>query len=50
MSLVGRIRVIRLYRKKLLYYTVPETDTSELVKYTKALERIILKELGKIPA
>ena len=28
---------------------VPETDTGGLVEYTKALERSILKELGKLP-
>lgn len=30
--------------------TVPETDTGGLVEYTKALERTVLKELGKLPA
>ncbi len=30
--------------------TVPETDTGGLVEYTKALERTILKELGKLHA
>ena len=29
--------------------TVPETDTGGLVEYTKALERTVLKELGKMP-
>ena len=29
--------------------TVPETDTGGQVEYTKALERSILKELGKLP-
>ncbi len=28
---------------------VPETDTGGLVEHTKALERTMLKELGKIP-
>jgi hypothetical protein len=28
--------------------TVPETDTGGQVEYTKALERITLKELGKL--
>jgi hypothetical protein len=28
--------------------TVPQTDTGELVEYTKALERTTLKELGKL--
>ncbi len=27
---------------------VPQTDTGELVEYTKALERTMLKELGKM--
>ena len=26
---------------------VPETDTGGLVEYTKAIERILVKELGK---
>ena len=30
--------------------TVPETDTGGLVENTKALERTMLKELGKLPA
>ena len=30
--------------------TVPETDTGGLVEYTKALERTMLKELGKLLA
>ena len=29
--------------------TVPETDTGGLVEHTQALERTVLKELGKIP-
>ena len=29
--------------------TVPETDTGGLVEHTKALERTMLKELGKLP-
>ena len=28
--------------------TVPETDTGGQVEYTKALERMMLKELGKL--
>ena len=28
--------------------TVPRTDTGRLVEYTKALERTLVKELGKI--
>ena len=30
--------------------TVPETDTGGQVEHTKALERTMLKELGKLPA
>ena len=30
--------------------TVPETDTGGLVEHTEALERTVLKELGKLPA
>ena len=30
-------------------WTVPETDTGGLVEHTKALERTMLKELGKLP-
>ena len=32
-----------------LRQTVPETDTGGLVEHTKALERMVLKELGKLP-
>ena len=28
--------------------TVPQTDTGGLVEYTKAIERTMLKELGKL--
>ena len=30
--------------------TVPETDTGRQVEHTKALERTMLKELGKLPS
>ena len=30
--------------------TVPETDTGGLVEHTKAFERTVLKELGKLPS
>ena len=33
-----------------LHQIVPETDTGGLVENTKALERSVLKELGKLPA
>ncbi len=29
--------------------TVPQTDTGGLVEYTKAIEKMMLKELGKMP-
>ena len=32
-----------------LHETVPETDTGGLVEHTKALERTMLIDLGKIP-
>lgn len=36
--------------KQLWHWTVPETDTGGLVEHTKALERTMLKELGKLLA
>ena len=30
--------------------TVPQTDTGGLAEYAKALERTVLKELGKLPS
>ena len=35
-------------REIALIKTVPETDTGGQVEYTKALERTMLKELGKM--
>ena len=35
--------------KQPLREIVPETDTGGLVEHTKALERTMLKELGKLP-
>ena len=37
-----------LPRNNFVLKTVPQTDTGELVEYTKALERTMLKELGKM--
>ena len=37
-------------RKEPPHQSVPETDTGGLVEYTKALERTMLKELGKLPS
>jgi hypothetical protein len=31
------------------FQTVPQTDTGGLVEHTQALERTVLKELGKMP-
>jgi hypothetical protein len=36
--------------KQLWHRTVPETDTGGLVEHTQALERTMLKELGKLLA
>ncbi len=40
----------RRSRKEPQRETVPETDTGGLVEHTKALERTMLKELGKLPS
>ena len=37
-------------RKEPPHKPVPETDTGGQVEYTKALERTMLKELGKLPS
>lgn len=37
-------------RKQPPHETVPETDTGGLVEHTQALERMVLKELGKLPS
>ncbi len=37
-------------RKQPPHQTVPETDTGGLVEHTQALERMVLKELGKLPS
>ena len=37
-------------RKEPQHQPVPETDTGGQVEYTKALERTMLKELGKLPS
>ena len=47
----GKMDVIRLPRKsakQILYSPVPQTDTRSRVEYTKALERLTVKELGKL--
>ena len=40
---------MKLFQEIASSETVPETDTGGLVEYTKALERTMLKELGKMP-
>jgi hypothetical protein len=37
-------------RKQPPHQTVPQTDTGGQVEYTQALERMVLKELGKLPS
>lgn len=39
---------IKLNLLSLITKTVPQTDTGGQVEYTKALERTMLKELGKL--
>ena len=48
-GLIGLTRLRRGSRKQPRLQTVPETDTGGLVEDTKALERTMLKELGKMP-
>ena len=43
-------RAAKPFRETAQHETVPETDTGGLVEHTKALERTMLKELGKLPA
>ena len=42
------VQVIKIQEIALTMKPVPQTDTGGLVEYTKALERTILKELGKL--
>ncbi len=42
--------VRKVFLEITLTETVPETDTGGLVEHTKALERTMLKELGKLHA
>ena len=39
---------VKLFQEIALLKTVPETDTGGQVENTKALERTMLKELGKM--
>ncbi len=49
-SLIGLTGRLQGSRKQPSHQTVPETDTGGLVEHTKALERMVLKELGKLPS
>jgi hypothetical protein len=48
-GLIGLAGRMRGSRKQPPRETVPETDTGGLVEHTKALERMMLKELGNLP-
>ena len=48
-GLIGLLRAGKLFLEITPTETVPETDTGGLVEYTKALERMTLKELGNLP-
>ena len=49
-GLIGLLPAGKVFLEITLTETVPETDTGGLVEYTKALERTMLKELGKLHA
>jgi hypothetical protein len=49
-GLTGLLPAVKVFLEITLTETVPETDTGGLVEYTKALERTMLKELGKLHA
>jgi hypothetical protein len=49
-GLIGLLWARKVFLEITLTETVPETDTGGLVEYTKALERTMLKELGKLHA
>ena len=44
------VRALKAFLEITPTETVPETDTGGLVEHTKALERTMLKELGKLHA
>ena|GEM_PF-801109 len=48
--LIGLLGARKVFLEITLTETVPETDTGGLVEHTKALERTMLKELGKLHA
>ena len=49
-GLIGLLRAGKPFLEITHTETVPETDTGGLVEHTKALERTMLKELGKLHA
>ena len=49
-GLIGLVLAGKLFLEITPTETVPETDTGGLVEHTKALERTMLKELGKLHA
>ena len=48
-GLIGLYPAVALSQEITPAETVPETDTGGQVEHTKALERSVLKELGKLP-
>ena len=50
LGLIGLFLVVKEFLEITPTETVPETDTGGLVEHTKALERTMLKELGKLHA
>ena len=50
LGLIGLFPAVKVFLEITLTETVPETDTGGLVEHTKALERTMLKELGKLHA
>ena len=49
-GLIGLLPAVKGFLEITPTETVPETDTGGLVEHTKALERTMLKELGKLHA
>ena len=50
LGLIGLLQAGNLSQEITHTETVPETDTGGQVEYTKAYERTMLKELGKLHA
>ena len=50
LGLIGLLLAVKGFLEITPTETVPETDTGGLVEHTKALERTMLKELGKLPS